>query len=879
MDNQRWDEMQRIFHAAIDLPPDERAAFLESACRGDSALLADVAAMLEHDASGASLLERGVAATAQRVLVNRSTLPPDQRFGPYRLTRLLGEGGMGIVYLAVRDDLGSAAAIKILRDAWLSPARRERFAREQRILAQLNHPAIAHLYDADTLPGGTPWIAMEYVEGVPLTEYCRTRSMSIVERLRLFLSVCEAVEYAHRHMVVHRDLKPSNILVTPDGRVKLLDFGISRQLDAADRTADATQAAVRLLTPAYAAPEQIRGEPTTVQTDVHALGVILYELLAGRTPIDLSGLSPSDAERRLLDEEPPAPSVAAQHTASPAAGLARSAWNDLNVLCLTAMHKDRARRYGSVEGLMRDVRHYLANEPLEARPDTVRYRTGKFLRRNWRQVSAAAAAVAVVVGVAAFYTVRLAAARNAAVAQAARTERIQRFMLRLFDGGDKDAGPADTLRVVTLVDRGLLEARTLDREPLVQAELYQTLGGIYDKLGKFDQADTLLRASLDTRRSLLPAHAPDVTRGLTALAILRSDQARFEEAERLARDAVASARAARPAKDADIAAATEALGQVLEQRGAYPQAIAALEDAMTLRSRPGSDPSELAQTILELANTDFYAGHLDVSQALNQRVLALHKELFGDSHPLVAEDLINLGAIQHERGHYAEAEPFYRRALEINRRWYGKDNYKTATNETVLGRTLYFLKRYDEARELLLDALAVQERVFGPVHPRVASALNDLGNVAMGQEQFGDAEADFRRIGDIYQAVYGEKHYLVGIARSNLAGVYMARKEYATAERMYREAATLFSETQGPDSLNTGIARIKLGRSLLRQGRAADAERESKAGYDIVARQSAPGVSWLKAARDDLAAEYAALGRPLEAEKFRSEAARIAQAR
>jgi serine/threonine-protein kinase len=541
------------------------------------------------------------------------------------------------------------------------------------------------------------------------------------------------------------------------------------------------------------------------------------------------------------------------------------------------MHKDPSHRYGSVEGVIRDIDHYLANEPLEARPDTLGYRARKFVHRNWRPALAAAVVLIVVVGLVGFYTVRLAAARNAAVAQATRTDRIQRFMLRLFDGGEKEAGPADNLRVVTLIDRGVLDARTLDREPLVQAELYQTLGGIYERLGKFDQADKLLQSSIDTRRALLPSNSPEIARGVTALARLRSDQARFDDAERLAREGLATARATLRADDPQVADATEAVGEILEQRGTYDQAIAMLQEAVTLRSKPGADPSELASSLYELANANFYAGHLDVSESLNQRTLTIHRELYGEAHPVVAEDLINLGAIQYERGKYVDAEGFYRKALEINRTWYGKDSFRTASNLTMLGRCLYQEKRFDEANGLLSEALAIQETVFGKVHPRVASALNDLGNVAMGQERFDDAERHFRRIGEIYRSVYGEKHYLVGIATSNLAGVYLARRDFTTAEKMYRAAAATFSGAQSPDHLNTGIARIKLGRALLRQGRSAEAEVELKAGYDIVAKQTAPTVSWLKAAREDLAAAYDTLHRPEEAAMYRAEAARVAQ--
>ena len=291
MDSARWERVQSLFHDVADRPVADRRVRLEASCADDPTLVDDVLALLDEDGR-TSLLDRDISVIAHDVVLppSATSFEPD-RFHPYRLRHPLGEGGMGVVYLAERTDLGSLVAIKILRDGWLSPARRERFADEQRILAQLNHPSIARLYDADTLPDGTPWFAMEYVEGVPLTEYCRTRQASVAERLALFGQVCEAVQYAHRQMVVHRDLKPSNILVTSDGAVKLLDFGIAKPIST-DQD-DLTRTGPRLMTLAYAAPEQIRGGITGVATDVYALGVILYELLAGRTPFDLADRTPA----------------------------------------------------------------------------------------------------------------------------------------------------------------------------------------------------------------------------------------------------------------------------------------------------------------------------------------------------------------------------------------------------------------------------------------------------------------------------------------------------------------------------------------------------------------------------------------------------------
>ncbi len=870
MDAVRWARVQALFHRAAELPAHERRAFLEAEADGDASLIDDVLAMLAADADGAALLDAGVTEAARGVL-GAATAPA--RFGAYRVREVIGEGGMGVVYRAERDDIGGTAAVKVLRDAWLSPARRERFAAEQRVLAQLNHPGIARLYDAGTLADGTPWIVMEYVPGEPLTDHCRRRACTVAERLRLFRAVCEAVQHAHRHAVIHRDIKPSNVLVTAEGDVKLLDFGIAKQLAGDGASVEHTRTGLRLLTPAYAAPEQVRGDAVGVHTDVYALGVVLYELLAGRLPFDLAGRTPEEALSVVVTQEPERPSAVAVRHAKAGDRRAmpgRAAWAELDVLCLTAMHKDPQRRYRTVEALVRDVDHYLAGEPLEARPDGRRYRARKFVGRHWRGVSVAAAGLLLAVGMTAFHTVRLAAARNAAVAEAGRTQRIQRFMLELFQGGDETVGPADGLRVVTLLDNGVREARLLDREPELQAELYATLGGIYRKLGQLERADTLLRTALDRRTRLAGGQPAVVAENLVALGQLHVDRAQLAEGERLVREGLELARRDLPATHPVRARATAALGRVLEERGEYEPAVRVLEEAVRLHWRVDSASPDLADALRGLASAHFYSGHHDASDSLNRQALALTRRVQGERHPRVAEDLVNLGATRFERGEYAAAEDLYRQALTITRGFFGDAHHRTASVLTMLGRAIVFQERGGEAEPLLREALAIRERVYGSAHPSVASTLNELGNIAIADGRPDDAEAHFRRMEDIYRAVYGDRHYLLGVAVSNQAAARMERGDHAGAERLFRDAAARFADTQGADHLNTGIARIKLGRALLRQGRFAEAARETLAGHDVVAAQATPTVSFLRAARRDLIAAYDSLGEPERATRFRT---------
>nr|MBA2244108.1 serine/threonine protein kinase [Gemmatimonadota bacterium] len=855
---------------------------LVTRCAGDPHLLAEVLALLEEDARGSSMLDRELGRVAHEVL--DGSVPVLRAIGPYRILQVLGQGGMGVVYLAEREDLGNRVAIKVLRDASLSPARRERFAREEQTLAQLNHPSIARLYDADTLPDGTPYFVMEYVEGMPLTAYCAAHRCSIAERLRLFRVVCEAVQHAHRQAVVHRDLKPSNILVTEGRRageaaVKLLDFGIAKRLESLDAPADQTQTMLRLMTPAYAAPEQLRGEPVGTYTDIYALGVILYELLTGEHPFDLAGLTPGQIEARILETEPEKPSSrvrrAAGKSAAPAglASVGAAAWAELDVLCLTTMHKDPQRRYPTVEALLRDLDHYLKGEPLEARPDSWRYRTGKFLHRNRQPLAAAALVVALIIGLVGFYTLQLREARDTALAEAARTERIQRFMLQLFEGGGGPAGPADSLRAVTLLHRGVQEARLLDSEPEVQAELYHTLGTLFQELGDFAQADSLLQAALDKRRSLFGPDHPEIARNLVALGLLRADQGELQEAERLVREAVDRTRRSLLPQHPAVAEALTALGKVLQQRGEYQPAIELLEEAVRLRAAHGPTSIELSESLGQLANTHFYAGNYAVSDSLNRLLLVMDRRLYGPRHPSVADALINLGASRLQLGFYEEAEQLYRQALEIMLGHYGPDHHETASNMMMLGQALTYQDRYEEALQLLRPALAVRERVYGADHPRVANTLNEPGSVALKQGDFATAERYFRRMAEIYRKAYDDKHYLIGVALANLASVYMDGEQYGRAEPIFREAIARFTETLSADHIHTAIARIKLGRVLVRQGRHREAEGHLLAGHNTLAAQAKPSVNWLRKAREDLVMVYQALGESQKAAQFQGELA------
>jgi serine/threonine-protein kinase len=606
----------------------------------------------------------------------------------------------------------------------------------------------------------------------------------------------------------------------------------------------------------YAAPEWLRDGTVGFQIDVYSLGVILYETLTGRLPENNA-------------DHPEKPSA----VAPPVPRLSKRAWSDLDVLCLKAMHKDPDERYPSVEALIRDIDHYLKGEPLEARPDRVSYRLGKFVRRNRSAVVATSFVVTLVIGLVSFFMLRLATARNSVLAEAVRTQRVERFIENLFEGGDKDAGPSDDLRVVTLLDRGVQQAQDLNRDPVVQAELYETLGTIYRKLGKLERADSLLQSALERRKSIGGSNESAIADSLLALGLLRTDQARLPEAERLIRETLALDQRRRPSDQRATARATAALGRVLEERGQHQQAIEILNQAIGLQSAQGLPNTDVAESLTLLADAHFYLGDYPASDSLNRQALTMRQQLYGPRHPLAAQNFINLGHVQIQLGHYPEAEQHFRRALAIDQSWYGKDHPESARAENYIAQALNWQSRYEESRSLLEHALVVFEHAYGKAHPRVALVVSSLGFVAIQLGKQDEAEAYFVRMAAIYRSVYGDQHQLTALALVNLASVYLKTEQYSRAERLLRDAIQVYARVLPAGHLNTAIAQIKLGRALVRQKRYQEAEEHTLAGYAILTKQASPSLDFLQGARADLVRIYDALGPREKATRFRTELA------
>jgi len=528
-----WERVQRILAEALEMEADARRAFLEKVCGGDAALRAEVGSLVDAaqqaDFYFADLAHRaGITADPG---AEPPPPPPDlegRRIGAYRLGPLLGRGGMGAVYAAERadDQFELSVALKILALGSANPDAYRRFLEERRILARLEHPNIARLYDGGVTEDGTPYFVMERVDGLPFTEYCSARKLGLLERLRLFLEVCDTVSFAHAKLVVHRDLKPNNILVTADGKVKLLDFGIARLLESEEDGVTATALGGRLMTPRYASPEQLRVETVTTVSDVYTLGVILHEILTGVSPYHLTGETTSLVEA-ICTQTVAVPSARVSRCASGSVAatlevrdvvaaadamnssvrsLGRNLRGDLDNILLMALRKEPARRYPSVEALAEDIRRHMLGYPVKASPEGLLYSTGRFLRRHALAV-AAIASVLVLLSVLLFLSVRFAMTTRRQAEELARerdrAEEISHFMRELFEVAEPSAAGAEAVTARELLDAGALRIR-MDHpnEPELQAEMMTVLGSVYRQLGLPEQAIELLREAADLQAGL-----------------------------------------------------------------------------------------------------------------------------------------------------------------------------------------------------------------------------------------------------------------------------------------------------------------------------------------------------------------------------------------
>jgi serine/threonine-protein kinase len=835
---EEWARIEGILDSVLELDPASRAAAIDRACGPDARLRAQVESLVAADAGREALLDvpaveyaAGLVRAVSEASDELGEEQPGDRIGPYRIIREIGRGGMGRVFLADRADgeFEQQVALKLVGSGYAGPEIRQRFLRERQILARLHHPSIARLLDGGVTPDRRPYFAMEFVSGEPITQYCDKRTLDVNARLDLFAAVCDAVQYAHQNLVVHRDLKPSNTLVTFEGQVKLLDFGIAKVLHEDDDAAlvTLTRLGSGPMTPEYAAPEQVRGEPVTTATDVYALGALAYELLTGRGPHELSRRTAAEVERAIAERDVvrpssvAAPDAIARARATEPARLRRKLRGDLDTIVMQALQKDPARRYPSAGALAEDVRRYRDGRPIAGRRDSVRYRTGKFVRRHALGVAATVLVLFALVG----GLIGTAWQAGVASREAAKANEVSRFLAGLFSVADPARTNAAQITARELLDRGATRIETeLADQPDIQAEMMLLLGRIYRELGVYDRARPLIERALDVRRARFGAEDPQTAAAMAELGRLWLDMGLPEKAEQLQRDTLALRRRLLGPNDPDVGKTLRDLATVLNSRGKYEEAETLQREALAINQREfGPEHAEVASDLEGLQSILRARGQSEAAVVAARQVLAIRQKVLGADHLETATAMNNLAILHRERWELAEAERLYREVLAFDLRRLGEVHPYTATVSNNLAFVLRDRGQYDEAERLFRSALDIDYRLYGREHPNVATVLNNLASVLAAKGDYDESERRSQESLSMFRRVYGDDDWRVGMVQGALAGVLSARRDPG-AEALYREALARLERSLTPVHPTLEPVLIGLGHYLTVKGSAGEAE-------------------------------------------------------
>jgi eukaryotic-like serine/threonine-protein kinase len=827
---QQWERVKGLLHQTLQLAPEQRAGFLDQACSCDAALRAEVESLLlaNEDVRSSFLQSAPPAKGADGVLENdpsgaAGALEAGQIFAQrFQLVRKLGEGGMGQVWLADQTSpVRRQVALKLIKAGMYDEAVVQRFQSERQSLAIMDHPAIAKVFDAGTTPQGQPYFVMEYVPGLPITEYCDQKKLRIGDRLELFIQACEGVQHAHQKAIIHRDLKPANILVVEvDGKPvpRIIDFGLAKATTPREEGETLfTQPGHFLGTPGYMSPEQADPNLRDIdtRTDVYSLGVVLYVLLSGLQPFETRQKQPLDELlRKLREEEPPSPStkVSADRDNSVARAEARGTEpkqlasllrGDLDWITIKALETDRARRYDTPSELAAEIRRYLNQEPVVARPASAAYRLRKYLRRHRVAVSVAAGLVLLLagfIGVQAVQLRRITGERDRANRERDRATRITDFMTGMFKVSDPSQARGNSVTAREILDKASKEmSKGLAKDPEVQSQMMQVMARTYENLGLYARAHELAKAALDARLSLLGPDDPKTLESMAQLGWILAREGHDVEAEKLARQAL-----------------------VEERR------VLGTEDPLTV------------ETMDHLAVVLQHQGHYDQAEKLQREAIELGTRRLGPENALTLQSMNHLGAVFLAQARYAEAEQEYRQLLAIERRVWGPDHPEVLKAQANLAWAVEDQGRLPEAEQLYREVLAAHQRVFGPEHQNTVRAMGNLANTLDTERHWAEAEKLRREVLEIRSRTLGPEHPDTLAAKSDLAAHLLGIGRLHEAERLQRETLAVQARVLGPQNPATLTNQATLATTLIREGHLAEAEKLARECFEIEMRSLGP---------------------------------------
>ena len=819
MQPDRAERVAQIVEHALEVTGEERAELIRDHCGDDDRLRSEVESLLKFQAKAHQFIETpAYQSVAQAVVDDVAGLRTGQTLGHYKILSLLGEGGMGEVYLADDTTLGRKVAIKLVKTGLGTSDIIRHFRKEEQILASLTHPNIARLYGGNVTPDGVPYFVMEYVDGLPLDQYCEQEQLTIIQRLEIFRKVCAAVTFAHQHLVIHRDLKPGNIRVTADGEPKLLDFGIAKLIDIEGDAIGQTITLQSVMTPGYASPEQVRGDEITTASDVYSLGVVLYEMLTGERPYTIASRRPDEMARAITEQDPIRPSTAA--TKSGSADLRninpKLVRGDLDNIILKALSKEPQRRYSSAGQFSEDIRRHLAGLPVIARPDTLSYRASKFAARNKIAVAAGGAvAIAIVAGlIVALWEAQIARSqRDLAQRERSKAERINVFLQDMLGAAAPEIKGVD-VKVVEVLGEASRRAKTdAASQPDVMADVLMTLGRTYLSLGLYEPAADNLRAAADASLKANGELNATTATSLGWLGLALDSLGQSKEGESVSRRAVLLQRRLHPKGNADLGVALYGLGLNMVANGDARSAIPLLEESSALIEKYlGQNHGYFLSTLSALAIAYEKSGDASGAEALYRRSVALGRHVERRYRIFLAQASGYLGALLINRGSYADAEAAlreseqvyrevgadstvpmvqvwlgslylvqsdyaraeteYRKALELLPKYLPADHYIPADAKYGLGLTLTRTNRASEGEPYLREALAIRQKIRPKVEAVIYKIQSALGECLAVQQRFAEAEPLLTEAYEQLKRLVGAPDPRTIEARKRIASLY-----------------------------------------------------------------------------------------------------------
>ncbi|MFN7932457.1 MAG: serine/threonine-protein kinase [Bryobacteraceae bacterium] len=777
MDPQRWRRIEEVYHAASVMEAERQEAYVTAECGEDEGLRQEVLSLLRVDDSD-SLLQREVGRAAASVVGVKEAVE-GERIGSYRVLRPLGRGGMGVVYLAERADdaYHKQVAIKLVRTGLGTDESLRRFRAERQILAKLEHAHIARLLDGGASESGQPYVVMEYVEGKPLLEYCREKQLGLRARLALFQQICGAVQYAHQNLIVHRDIKPGNVLVNNEGVAKLVDFGIAKLLADDPIASTATQSFERLLTPEYASPEQVRGEAISTASDVYSLGALLYELLAGKPPLEFPSRTALDVERVIGEQQPVAPSVRSGNQAL--AG-------DLDNITLMALRKEPERRYVSAAALAEDIQRYLDGYPVQARQEGMLYQAAKFVRRNRVGVGGAALFLALLAG----FVWTVVRERNTANRERMKAEQVSKFLVKSFELANPSETRGKQVTAREILEQGVSRMdKELQNQPDLQATLMNTIAEVYLSLGLLKDSLTLNARAIEQAKKARRAESVEMADLVSQRSYLLRENGQYKPAKESMQEAFRLLD--RVAKDdlARRASYLRSYGPLLYLSGESEEAEKVLREALALRRRLSGDEHEevvwnLANLSRALTNQKKYDEALKTAEEALQLVLRRNGE--------VSESTMSaynrIGVAQYYLRHGEAAAAAFRKAIEIGNKLYGPENKDIASNWNGLGAALELASKWEESAQAHRQAIAIFRKAYGGKHPVLAQSLMTFaGSLHYGGKHEEEATVAQESL-EMVIATVGKQDNRYAIANANVARSRADGGDFEGAWKAYEEA-------------------------------------------------------------------------------------------